>query len=145
MAAQIASKMMSEFDTNKDGVISKQEFVTALQAKGISADDAGKQFDAIDKKHAGTISKADIESALKSGALKPPPRGQTAAHGNAVAESKSAGGSGTSQADYDPADTNRDGTVSAAEALIYSFSHSSDGTSTSTASTPLGSNLDRTA
>ena len=60
MAASVASRMMNQLDTNKDGKLDKAEFVSGLVAKGVSADAASKQFDAIDTKKTGTITKADI-------------------------------------------------------------------------------------
>ena len=74
MAAKIASKMMRDLDTNKDASLDKNEFVTGLSAKGVPANAAEKMFDTIDTKKTGSINTADLESAVKSGAIKPPPR-----------------------------------------------------------------------
>jgi hypothetical protein len=137
MASRIASKMMTDLDANKDGGIDKKEFVTGLTSKGVSAEDAGKMFDAVDTRKTGSIDKADIESAVKSGALKPPaggrppggPRGPSAGGGNAQS--------------YDPADTNKDGTVTAQEALLYSMKHPSNPKLQSTDPGNLGNNVDK--
>ena len=113
-ASAIASRMMKDLDADSDGKISKDEFVSGLQGKGVSAEAAGKMFDAIDKQKAGSIGKNDIEAAVKVGTLKPPPRaGKAGGTGGAGA----AGGS--SAKTYDKADLNQDGTVSESERMIY--------------------------
>ena len=149
MASKMASRMMKDFDSNGDGSLDKKEFVSGLTAKGLSAEDAGKQFDRVDSKHAGKVGQSDIESAIKSGGPKggrpggvppaggPPPGGAGPTGGAA---------SGTSKT-YEKSDTNKDGTVSAAEQLIYDLAHPAQAQSNAKNATRLemiGNNIDVT-
>ena len=147
MASKIASKMLSDLDANKDGSISKDEFVSGMTSKGMSAPDAGKMYDAIDTKKNGSITKSDIETAVKNGALKPPSGGRPPHSGGprGAAGAGAGGASGTSASakSYDPADTNQDGTVSAQEALIYSLKHPSSSKSATSDSLQAGQNVDK--
>jgi Ca2+-binding EF-hand superfamily protein len=146
-ASRIATKMMKELDSNQDGSIDKKEFVTGLTAKGVSAEDAAKQFDAIDTQKTGSIGKADIANAIQSGALKPPPGGRPAGGGDRDGDrgGKPAGGAGGAAASktYDAADTNKDGKVSEVEALVYSQKQAQKAVQT-TDTSKLGNNVDQT-
>jgi Ca2+-binding EF-hand superfamily protein len=144
MASKLASKMLGELDANQDGSIDKKEFVTGMTTKGVSVADAGKMFDAIDTKKAGAINKSDIETAVKSGALKPPPGGAPSGAGGKPPPGGGGGGGGGSSQSYDAADTNKDGTVSAQEALLYSMKHPSNTKSQMAALSSLGKNVDKT-
>ena len=143
VASRIASKMIKDFDTNKDGSLDKQEFVAGLTAKGISADEAGKQFDAIDTKKTGSITKADIETAIKSGVITPPPTGARPVGGAGHAGGRGAAGGADTTLSYDPADTNQDGTVSPQEALVYGLSHQAKASAVTTDPAKLGNNVDK--
>ena len=57
----MASKMMTDLDPNNSGSVSKDKFVSALTAKGVSSADATKVYDSIDTKSTGSITKSDIE------------------------------------------------------------------------------------
>ena len=154
-AARFAAKVFSDLDTDKDGKLNKTEFVSGLESKGVSADDAAKQFDAIDTRQTGSITQSDLETAVKSGKFGPPtgarqaggaegggrPQGAGGAGGSGGAGG-AGGASGTTKT-YEAADTNKDGTVSAEEQLVYSISHPSADTATSTSK--LGTNIDETA
>jgi Ca2+-binding EF-hand superfamily protein len=149
-ASRIATKMMKELDSNQDGSIDKKEFVTGLTAKGVSAEDAAKQFDAIDTQKTGSIGKADIANAIQSGALKPPAGGRPAGGGDRDGDRgggkpASAGGAGGAAASktYDAADTNKDGKVSEVEALVYSQKQAQKAVQT-TDTSKLGNNVDQT-
>jgi hypothetical protein len=122
MASTIASRMMSELDTNNDGSLDKAEFVAGLKSKGVSAEDAGKQFDAIDTAKSGKIGKSEIEAALKAGKVGPP-RGAPppGGPGGPGGPGRAGGAPASSAKATDPADTNQDGKVSAQEALLYSI------------------------
>lgn len=72
MAARTAARMVEELDANKDGQVDKREFVAAMTAKGMSEQDAIKQFDSIDTQKSSRISKADIEVAIRERRFKPP-------------------------------------------------------------------------
>jgi Ca2+-binding EF-hand superfamily protein len=114
--SKMASKIVKDIDKNGDGSIDKSEFTTGLVSKGMSAEDAAKKFDSIDTKKTGKISQADIETDLKANAKKigghsglPPAGGGKAGGATQGSDSKT----------YDVKDTNKDGTVSAMEELIY--------------------------
>lgn len=141
MAARTASRMMDELDANKDGKVDKREFVSAMTAKGMTEEDAIKQFDAIDTQKTGSITKSDITSAIRSGALKPPPGGRPPAGGRPAGGPPPAGNTSPS---FAPADTNKDGTVDAQEAFVYSLMHEVKPSTETTDSSKLGSNVDET-
>ena len=137
-AARIANKVFGEMDADKDGKVKKEEFVSGLESKGVSADDAAKQFDAIDKQKTGSITKTDLETAIKSGDFapqQPTEGGAPAAQGGGKPQGAGGGGGGGASAassatkTYEAADTNEDGTVSQQEELVYSISHPSEGAS----------------
>ncbi|MES2297510.1 MAG: EF-hand domain-containing protein [Pseudomonadota bacterium] len=149
-AARFAAKVFGDLDTNKDGKLTKDEFVTGLASKGVSANDATKQFDTIDKNKSGSITQSDLESAIKSGSFGPPrPAGGAGGPGGHGGAGRPAGAggpqsesAGSTTKTYAAADTNKDGTVSAAEQLIYDLSHQSQ---TSSDSSKVGTNIDNLA
>lgn len=135
-AARIANKVFGEMDADKDGKVKKEEFVSGLESKGVSADDAAKQFDAIDKQKTGSITKTDLETAIKSGDFAPPKPtegGAPAAQGGGKPQGAGGGGGASAASSttktYEAADTNEDGTVSQQEELVYSISHPSESAS----------------
>nr|WP_315220057.1 EF-hand domain-containing protein [uncultured Duganella sp.] len=135
-AARIANKVFGEMDADKDGKVKKEEFVSGLESKGVSADDAAKQFDAIDKQKTGSITKTDLETAIKSGDFAPPKPaegGASAAQGGGKPQGAGGGGgagaASSATKTYEAADTNEDGTVSQQEELVYSISHPSESAS----------------
>lgn len=141
MAARTASRMMDELDANKDGKVDKREFVSAMTAKGMTEEDAIKQFDAIDTKKTGVITKTDISSAIRNGALTPPPGGRPPEGARPPGGPAPAGNAGQSIA---PADTNKDGTVDAQESFVYSLLHEVKPNVETTDTSKLGSNVDET-
>jgi hypothetical protein len=147
-AARFASKVFGDMDTDKDGKVNKDEFVSGLEAKGVSTDDATKQFEAIDTQKSGSITQSDLETAIKNGDFKPPrpasgTGGAEGAQGGKppAGAAGGAGGASSSTKTYEAADSNEDGSVSAQEQLVYSISHPSE---TSDAS-KIGSNIDQLA
>ncbi|MCH8617486.1 EF-hand domain-containing protein [Undibacterium sp. TS12] len=151
-----SARIVKKFDSNGDGSLDKDEFVKGLTAKGISAEDAAKKFDEIDTQKTGKITQADIEADIKShkgdrphGGKPPegaPPAGGPGGAGNA------GGASGASSTKtYDAKDLNKDGTVSAAEELVYEITQavqsakattSSSTVSATSSSQKLGNNVD---
>ena len=129
-AARMANKVFSEMDADKDGSVKKEEFVSGLQSKGVSADDAAKQFDAIDTQKNGAITKTDLETAIKSGTFAPPrpTEGAQGAQGGGGGAG-AVGGASSATKTYEAADANEDGTVSQQEELVYSISHPSESAS----------------
>ena len=163
-AARFAAKVFTDLDADKDGKVNKDEFVSGLQSKGVSAEDATKQFDAIDTQKTGSITQSDLETAIKSGTFAPPrPSGdaggaggaggaQGAHGGQGAGGARGAGGGGgggaggvsgssSSTKTYEAADTNKDGTVSAQEQLVYSIAHPDKTTDAS----KIGTNVDQLA
>jgi Ca2+-binding EF-hand superfamily protein len=135
-AARLANKVFGEMDADKDGKVKKEEFVSGLESKGVSADDAAKQFDAIDKQKTGSITKTDLETAIKSGDFAPPKPtegGASATQGGGKPQGAGGGGgagaASSATKTYEAADTNEDGTVSQQEELVYSISHPSEAAS----------------
>jgi Ca2+-binding EF-hand superfamily protein len=135
-AARIANKVFGDMDADKDGKVKKEEFVSGLESKGVSADEAAKQFDAIDKQKTGSITKTDLETAIKSGDFAPPrpaEGGAPAAQGGGKPQGAGGGGGASAASNaaktYEAADTNEDGTVSQQEELVYSISHPSESAS----------------
>ena len=148
-AARFAAKVFGDLDADKDGKVNKDEFVSGLESKGVSADDATKQFDAIDTQKSGAITQSDLETAIKSGtfASAKPPAGTGGSHGAQGGAKPEGGGGGVSSASsatktYEAADSNEDGTVSAQEQLVYNISHPSEKTSDSS---KIGNNIDQLA
>ena len=117
--SKMASQMMKTSDANEDGSLDKAEFTKALTAMGISSEDAAKKFDSIDKNNTGKISQSDIEADIKETAKSGPPSGKPPPGG----AGKPGGAQGGDTKSYDVKDTNKDGTVSAAEELIYEIKH----------------------
>lgn len=148
-AARFAAKVFGDLDADKDGKVNKDEFVSGLEKKGVSADDATKQFDAIDTQKSGSITQSDLETAIKSGTFAPPrPSGGAggAQSSQGAQGARGAGGGGvnstsSSTTTYEAADTNKDGTVSAQEQLVYSISHPDKTTDAS----KIGNNVDQLA
>jgi len=161
LASQMAPRMMSDLDPNNTGKVAKDQFVSGLTSKGVSSADATRMYDSIDTKKTGSIGKSDIEAAIKNGNLKPPsggPRGAgkpggpggpggapKAGGSGGPGGAAKAGGASSSSTTYDAADTNKDGVVSAQEALIYSLKHLSVSTTNKADSSRLGQNVDMMA
>jgi Ca2+-binding EF-hand superfamily protein len=150
MASMMATKMMSDLDPNNTGKVSKDQFVSALTAKGVSSADATKMFSSIDTKGTGSITKSDIETAIKNGNLKPPSGasggpGGSGAPGGPSGAGGAGGASSSTKKTYDAADTNQDGVVSPQEKAIYALKHPNTLTteSTNTDQSKLGKNVDK--
>lgn len=154
--SKMAGRMMKDMDTNQDGKVTKDEFVAVLKEKGFSEDDAGSQFDAVDTQKTGEITQTDIESAIRGGKIgparsggNPPPAGAGGPPpaGGGPGGAGAAGKSSESQSDnttktYDPADTNKDGTVSAQELIAYELSQATKDAVTQTTASNTGNNVD---
>ena len=158
MASSMATKIVKELDTDQSGSVNKSEFVSGMTAKGVSATDASAKFDSIDTKKTGAISQSDIEMDIKSstpkdgppsgGGAKPPSGAKgappVAGGGGGQASGTSSSSSSSSTKSYEKADTNKDGTVSEVEQLLYSLKHP-EATSSSdnkTSTQALGNSID---
>lgn len=156
-AARFASKIFSDMDTDTDGSVSKDEFVKGLESKGVSSDDAAKQYDAIDTEGTGSITQDDLKSAIESGTFKPPrPQGGGGGESSGSGSVSAAGGAGgaggagatassSSTKTYEAADKNEDGTVTQAEQLVYDMAQASKAAASSTSSSQIGTNIDAMA
>jgi Ca2+-binding EF-hand superfamily protein len=149
MASNMASKMMSDLDPNNTGKVTKDQFVSALESKGVSEADATKTYSSIDTKGTGSITKSDIETAINNGNLKPQSGGSRGSSGSADA-SGSTGQTGssstTSTKTYEKDDINEDGTVTSLEELVYALKHPGESSSDNKTSTQKpGSNVNVTA
>jgi len=142
MASKMASRMVKDMDADGDGSVNKAEFVKGLAAKGVSADEAGKRFDAIDTKHAGTVSQGDIETAIKAGGAKKPSGAGGPPPGGGAKPGGAAKSSDTKS--YDKKDANKDGTVSTEEELVYDLSHVDAAGAKKSGAQRIGQNLDVT-
>lgn len=145
MASKMASKMMSDLDPNNTGKVTKDQFVSALKSKGVSEADATKMFSSIDTKGTGSITKSDIETAISNGNLKPPSGGSRGGSGGAGAPSGTAqagDSTTTTTKTYDKEDSNKDGTVTSTEEMIYELKHLAVTSSENKTSTQkIGSNV----
>lgn len=155
-AARFASKIFSDMDTDTDGSVTKDEFVKGLESKGVSTEDAAKQYDAIDKEGTGAITQDDLTSAIKSGDFKPPrpqgggeggPQGAGGAGGTDGAGGAGGAGGATASSStktYEAADKNEDGTVTQQEQLVYDMAQAAKAAA-NTSADKLGNNVDAMA
>ena len=137
------SKVVKNLDSNGDGSVDKQEFVTGAKARGVSEEDGSKQFDKIDTKKTGKITQSDLEADVKAQAAtgkKPPPSGGRPAGAQAAGSTSQTNASSTNS-NYDKKDANKDGTVTAQEEILYNLKHPVEVTTKKTAS-QVGENVD---
>jgi len=135
-----AEQMFKQMDTDQDGAVSKEElgaFSTKLEAnrpagsasapKPPSADEmlskADQNGDASLSLDELTAMMAETETRAKSRANGPSGHGPPPGGGAGGAPPSGAGGKSTTSETTDPADANHDGTVSAAEKLVYKLTH----------------------
>lgn len=146
MASKMASKMMSDLDPNNTGKVTKDQFVSALESKGVSEADATKMYGSIDTKDTGSITKLDIETAINNGNLKPSSgssRGRPSGAGAPGGAGQTGGSATTNTKTYDKQDLNQDGTVTSTEELVYELKHPTVASSDNKTSTQKsGSNVD---
>ncbi len=70
-----SNDLFSKIDTDKDGKVTKEEFVNA-RPKNVSEEDAGKLFASIDTGNAGSVTQEQFEASMpKGGPGGPPPMG----------------------------------------------------------------------
>jgi hypothetical protein len=99
LATRIANGFMTNFDTNQDGSINKDEFIRGMTSKGISAEKAAAQFMAVDIKGKGVVTKQDIQTAVKNGAFAGGARGGRGGGGGGMRVQSSAKATGPSDVD----------------------------------------------
>jgi hypothetical protein len=145
MRQKMAEKLLSAMDTDKSGSVSKEEFVAfgeKLKAQGPAAGGSAapvmpssdELFGSADANGDQSLSVDELSSMMaqaetqgRAGGVRggPPPGGPPPGGpppGGASGSSKESSSSSSSKT-TDPADANKDGTVSAAEKLIYSMTH----------------------
>lgn len=154
--AQLVDRFFQQVDTNRDSRITEEELAQALQSSSSSADSSGSSsstdaakgveelFQLLDSEGKGFISRQDIsdeiEKLQQSGDSQ---SSQTAETGTPPAGGGGGGGGGGAGAaaatlddlTLDPADTNGDGAVSAAEEIAYALKHYADQSTDSSAAT----------
>lgn len=159
-ASQMAENLFSKLDTQSKGYLEASDLASALGSNSSSTSSASAEevFKSLDSDSDGKLTKTELSDGLKKvqdqlessfqamrtkgkGDMPPPPPPQG---GNGDADSDTDSTSSSQSASYDPADTNKDGTVSATEALAYALSNSSSTSSSSDASTS-SSSTDTTA
>lgn len=159
-ASQMADDLFSKLDTQNKGYLESSDLASALGSNSSSTSSASAEevFKSLDSDSDGKLTKTELSDGLKKvqdqlessfqamrtkgkGDMPPPPQG---GNGDADSDTDSSSTSSSQSASYDPADTNKDGTVSATEALAYALSNSSSTSSSSDASTS-SSSTDTTA
>jgi hypothetical protein len=150
--AQLVDRFFQQVDTNRDSKITEDELAQALQSSSSSADSAGSTdaakgaeelFQLLDSEGKGFISRQDIsdeiEKLQQSGDSQ---SAQTAETGAPPVGGGGGGGGGAGAAaatlddlTLDPADTNGDGAVSAAEEIAYALKHYAEQSSDSSPTT----------
>ena len=129
----------SQMDSDGDGSISKSELETVVKNAGGTADEADTIYSAIGGTDTAGISQSQFGDAIKAGG--PPPGGPppgSPPDGAGPGKARSAkDDSGSSTAVFNALDTNKDGTVSAAEltAGLQGTAQSTDTSSTKTDTT----------
>jgi hypothetical protein len=140
MSEKVVDRMFKKVDTNQDGQITKDELAQALASGNPKTDRSGKKlsvddfFQALDTAGKGYITKEDAAAGLDAMAQKlaesKSNRSGEAHHGRGGGGRHAGGGgaaggtgSSTDSTQYDPRDTNRDGTVSEQEAAAYAATH----------------------
>lgn len=127
-SASKTDAVFKALDSNSDGQITKQEFKDGLKKL---SDQLDAHFNNSRTKIAGQDSQTQE---AKGPPPPPPPHGSGDSTGKTESsDSSSASSTGSSTTkSYDPADTNKDGTVSEEERLAYTQSHSHTPASSST-------------
>lgn len=140
MSEKVVDRMFKKVDTNQDGQITKDELAQALASGATKTDRSGKKlsvddfFQALDTAGKGYITKEDAAAGLDAMAQKMAEsrskRSGEAQHGRGGGGGHAGGGgaaegtgSSTDSTQYDPRDTNQDGTVSEQEAAAYAATH----------------------
>jgi hypothetical protein len=127
MASDMATKIMKAADTDGSGTLSKSELQAFKDSQGGRGPNVDQLFATYNQSGNGELTTGELTNAIQSEAAKagphgaggPPPGGGPPPSGTKQAS----GGSGSSTQSADPQDLNGDGTVSAAERLIYALIH----------------------
>jgi Ca2+-binding EF-hand superfamily protein len=134
----------SSMDTDRDGAISKSELEATIESAGGTSGQADTIYSALGGSDATGISKDQFASAAKSGAL--PPGGPPLGEGLGGKQGHHHGGSGELSSEsltklFNTLDTDKDGTVSAAEFAASLDSTNSAGSSSDSSTTRTSSEI----
>jgi len=126
-ASQMASEIFSKNDTNEDGLLSideldiSEELMSAMDSNAdgnITQEELAQGLQTLfDNVESGEMSKEEVGDKLTSLGVEPPVGGQ--GPGGGGAGGGSGGGESASSEEYDEADINEDGVVTAAEQAAY--------------------------
>jgi len=112
--------LFAKIDTNGDGALDQTEIQTLTdKIKSDTGKDATDMFAKLDTDSDGKLTKTEFEAARPQGGPPPPggPGGAGGPSGPSGAGGAGGSGSASSSTDFDPLDTNQDGTVSALERM----------------------------
>jgi len=129
LAKKIGSDLVKKLDSNGDGSLDKNEFVSGLTASGVSASDASTQFDSLDTSKSGKLTESSIASAIEADAASrssSSSSSSTSSSASAASGSSSTASTSSSSSSnkvYDDKDLNKDGTVTTDEELLYDLKH----------------------
>lgn len=90
LAIRIVNGMMSRFDTDQDGTLSKAEFVRGMTVFGIPPEKAMERYMALDVRGRGSVTREQLRTAARNGTLPlpqqaaPPPPAAAAVTATAV-------------------------------------------------------------
>lgn len=69
LAIRIVNGMMSRFDTDQDGTLSKAEFVRGMTVFGIPPEKAMERYMALDVRGRGSVTREQLRTAARNGTL----------------------------------------------------------------------------
>jgi Ca2+-binding EF-hand superfamily protein len=127
-----------KIDSNGDGSIDKNEFLTMWQQKGsVDESKVSELFSKIDTNGDGKISQSEMDASMKKmghGQKPQRPQGPPPSDADQTSATSATGSSSTGSTSsvkhYDKADLNKDGVVSAEERLEYALKQIEDNQST---------------
>lgn len=73
LAIRIVNGMMSRFDTDQDGTLSKAEFVRGMTVFGIPPEKALERYMSMDLRGRGSVTRDQLRTAARNGTLPLPP------------------------------------------------------------------------
>lgn len=145
--SKVVDKLFEKADTNQDGKITKDELTKSVETDSASAGGSDRKisvdevFQMLDAGGKGYITKQDAAEGLDKLAQKATEAAEKPAGGGGGGRAGGGTAASASATEYDPRDTNQDGTVSAQEQMAYELKQytqastveSSTGASTTTA------------
>ena len=74
LAIRIVNGMMSRFDTDQDGALSKAEFVRGMTVFGVPPEKALERYMSMDLRGRGSVTRDQLRTAARNGTLPLPPQ-----------------------------------------------------------------------